>query len=242
MSELTENSKYGTETLEIISAADNFNRWMYETIRPYCHGNILEIGSGIGNISQFFVKDGADITISDIDISYFSDLENKFRGFSSLKGIHQIDLSEKKIEKKYPDLIGKFDTVFTLNVVEHIEDHRQALENAYKMLRAGGRVIILVPAFKWLYNGFDEQLGHYRRYNVRILKKLLESTGFRVTLSRYFNFVGILGWYFSGNILRKKMIPDGQMRLYNHLVPVWRLIDFFTHRFAGLSVIQVGEK
>ena len=47
MTEILGNSKYGTDTLEVISEADNFNRWMYETIKPHCSGEILEIGSGI---------------------------------------------------------------------------------------------------------------------------------------------------------------------------------------------------
>ena len=149
MSELSGNLQYGTDTLEVISDADNFNQWMYQTIRPYCKGNILEIGSGIGNISQFFVKDGAEITLSDFDSSYFPRLKQKLGEKQNLKGIHQIDFSVKNPEERYPDLVGKFDTVFALNVVEHIEDHQQALINANTFLRSGGNVVILVPAFQF---------------------------------------------------------------------------------------------
>ena len=52
--------KEGLNTLETISKADKFNRWMFDTISPYCKGRILEIGSGIGNISQFFINVNAD--------------------------------------------------------------------------------------------------------------------------------------------------------------------------------------
>lgn len=240
--ETTKNLQYGTDTLEVISAADNFNRWMYQTIRPYCTGSILEIGSGIGNISRFFVEDGADITLSDFDSSYFTRLRAKFGSHSNLKGIHQVDLSVKDPEERYPELIGQFDTVFALNVVEHIEDHEQALINANKFLKPGGTVVILVPAFQFLFNGFDNQLGHYRRYTATTLKQLLESTDFYVTHSRYYNFIGTLGWFVSGNVLRKKMIPGGQMKLYDTLVPLWKVIDLFTQSFAGLSVISVARK
>jgi SAM-dependent methyltransferase len=242
VNEITGNSEYGTETLEVISEAENFNRWMYETIQPQCSGKILEVGSGIGNVSRFFLQDGHDLTLSDFESGYFPRLKEKFSGFDNLGGIHLIDFSRKNLEEEFPELMGTFDTVFALNVVEHIEDHRQALLNAAKMLKPGGRVIILVPAFQQLYNSFDEQLGHFRRYTAGSLRALLEETGFEVAHSQYFNFIAILGWFFSGKILNKRIIPKGQMRLYDTLVPLWKIIDWFTCRFVGVSVIQSGVK
>ena len=242
MTEITGNLAYGTETLEVISGAGNFNRWMYQTIRKHCSGNILEIGSGIGNISPYFIEDGADITLSDFDRTYLPRLEQRFEMHPNLKGIYRIDLTDKELEKNHPALIGAFDTVFALNVVEHIEYHHQALQNAFKLLRTGGRVVILVPAFQFLFNGFDEQLGHYRRYTAKTLKNLLESAGFRVVGSQYFNYIAMWGWFISGNILRKRIIPGGQMRLYNKLVPVWKVLDLLFNKMAGISIIQVGTK
>jgi SAM-dependent methyltransferase len=242
MSEIKGNSKYGTDTLTLIAGADKFNRWMYETIKTHCGGKILEIGSGIGNISQFFIKEGAEISLSDIEANYFPQLQEKFGGNKNLKGIQLLDLSDKNLEKNYPELIGAFDTIFALNVVEHIPDHEQAMKNTLKMLKKGGKVVILVPAFQWLYNGFDKQLDHQRRYTQESLRNLLEGNGFDVIHAQYFNVMGVLGWFFSGNILRKKNIPTGQMKLFNELVPLWKVFDFFTQKIMGLSVIQVGVK
>ncbi len=242
MSEILGNSKYGTDTLEVISDATRFNRWMYETIKPHCSGEILEIGSGIGNISQFFIKEGADISLSDIESSYFPRLEQKFGKFPNLKSMHRLSFSDKNLEKNFPELINSFDTIFALNVVEHIPDDRLAMENAMKMLKPGGKVVILVPAFQWLYNGFDKQLDHQRRYSQKSLRNLLEGAGFSVIHRQYFNFIAIFGWYISGTVLRKKIIPGGQMRFYDALVPVWKLIDFFTRKLVGISIIQVGVK
>lgn len=44
----------GEDTLNTIALAHRFNHWMYCSIKPFCKGKILEIGSGIGNISDFF--------------------------------------------------------------------------------------------------------------------------------------------------------------------------------------------
>jgi|LSQX01.2.fsa_nt_gb 2-polyprenyl-3-methyl-5-hydroxy-6-metoxy-1,4-benzoquinol methylase len=242
MSEIEGNSKYGTDTLEVISGANRFNRWMYETIKPHCSGEILEIGSGIGNISQFFIKEGADISLSDIENSYFPRLKQKFGEFPNLKSMHRLNFSDKNLEKNFPELLNRFDTIFALNVVEHIPDDVQAMENAMKMLKPGGKIVILVPAIQWLYNEFDRQLEHQRRYSKKSLQKLLEGAGFSVIHRQYFNFIAIFGWFISGTILRKRIIPNGQMRFYDALVPVWKRIDFFTRKLAGISVIQVGVK
>jgi hypothetical protein len=51
-----------------------------------------------------------------------------------------------------------------------------------------------------------------------------------------------LGWFVSGTIMRKRIIPNGQMRFYDALVPLWKIIDIFTRGFAGVSVIEVGQK
>ncbi|MBK6283369.1 MAG: methyltransferase domain-containing protein [Draconibacterium sp.] len=130
-----------------------------------------------------------------------------------------LDLSDKNLEKNHPELIESFDTIFALNVVEHIPDHEQAIKNALKMLRKGGKIIILVPAFQGLYNGFDKQLDHQRRYTQKSLFTLLEGNGFQVIHRQYFNLMELLAGFFQVNF-RKKNIPTGQMKLYNELVPL----------------------
>lgn len=232
----------GPETLDVISEADNFNRWMYQTIKPYCSGNILEIGSGIGNISQFFLADNLEISLSDLSTDYFRILESKFAGFPNLKGLFTFDFAEKELEQKYPHLIGMFDTVFALNVLEHVPDHDQSIRNCYKLLKPGGKLVILVPAFQSLFNQFDVALEHQRRYTPKTLKKVMSVPGFNIIHCQYFNSIGILGWFVSGKLMSKNAIPGGQMRLYDQLVPVWKVVDWFFKPLLGLSVICVVQK
>lgn len=232
----------GLETLNVVGIADNFNRWMYNTIRSYCSGNVLEIGSGTGNISEFFLKDGYRICLSDIRENYCEVLKRKFQGEKNLLGVVQLDLVHPDFEMMYADLLGTFDTVFALNVVEHIEDDNLAIANCHKLLKKGGRIVILVPAYQWLYNSFDKELLHYRRYARKGLSKLIEQNGFKIIRVMSFNAFGILGWFVSGSIMKKKIIPSGQMRIYNKLVPVFKLMDHVLFRRVGLSVIAVGKK
>ena len=231
----------GERTLEVISRADRFNAWMYHTISPFCSGRVLEIGSGIGNISAFFLNNGHRITLSDLRPNYRERLNEKYSAFKNLESVIQLDLVDPVFPEKFRHLTHEFDTVFALNVIEHIRDDSLAIRNCHSLVKPGGNLIILVPAFQSLYNQFDKNLGHYRRYKQQSLNALLSKYGFKIIHNQYFNFGGILGWYVSGTILKKQTIPEGQMDFYNVLVPVFKLIDFVTFNRVGLSVIAVGK-
>ena len=112
--EFKEVDQVGGETLDVISSADKFNRWTYDTIRPFCKGNILEIGSGVGNISQFFLQEGASILLSDIREGYCEELRLKFQSHSNLKGVELIDLVDPAFDQKFKTLFDSFDSIFSL--------------------------------------------------------------------------------------------------------------------------------
>lgn len=240
--EFKEVDQVGGETLDVISNADKFNRWTYDTIRPFCKGNVLEIGSGLGNISQFFLKDGASILLSDVREGYCSELKQKFQNYPNLQGVELIDLVDAAFDEKFKDLFESFDTIFSLNVVEHIYDDNLAIKNAKKLLKKQGHLIILVPSYQALYNGLDKELDHYRRYNKKTLSALFDTNSLNIIHKQYFNFMGIFAWFISGKLQRNESIPSGQMKLYNMFVPVFKWIDRFVFRLAGLSTIVVGKK
>ena len=230
----------GMETLEAISQAKNFNHWMYQTIAPYCHGNILEIGSGIGNISEQFIQNNQKITLSDIRDNYCSYLYNHFD--NKVDNVLNIDIIDPDFDYKHQNLFGSFDSIFALNIVEHVKDDNLAIANCKKLLKKGGHLIILVPAYQSLYNRFDKELEHYRRYSLKGLVSIFENNDITIKHKQYFNFIAILGWWFSGSILRKKIIPEGQMKLFNSLVPVFKIIDKIVLNKVGISAIVIGKK
>ncbi len=235
------NFDMGFETLRTISKADRFNGWMYETIEPWCIGNILEIGSGIGNISSLFLFDSKDITVSDIQGEYLSILKDKFKHMNTFGGAELIDISLDDFAIKYKHMLGTFNTVFALNIIEHVKDDERAIENCRKLLKPNGKLIILVPAYQKLFNNFDKELSHFRRYRISNVNSLLKRNGFEILHSQYFNFIGIFGWWFFGSILKKKEIPSNQMKIYNSLVPVFKIIDKLVLNKIGLSVISVAK-
>jgi 2-polyprenyl-3-methyl-5-hydroxy-6-metoxy-1,4-benzoquinol methylase len=231
----------GQKTLEAISRADRFNEWMYDTIRPYCHGNILEVGSGIGNISSFFVQNNFQITLSDVDDQYLKTLKNKYVTRGNVKEIILLDLEHADFENAYKDKQNFFDTVFLLNVLEHTRDDNKAVHNCKYLLKTGGTLIILVPAYSWLYARLDKALSHYRRYNLQNLKSIFKSEQLTIRKQFYFNATGILGWLY-GKVFRLSLVPSTEMKVYDKIVPFGKLVDKIVLGKIGLSAIIIGEK
>ncbi|MEO8582762.1 MAG: class I SAM-dependent methyltransferase [Flavitalea sp.] len=237
--EYKEIDKEGWETLDAIAAANKFNEWMYLTVKSFCSGQILEIGSGIGNISRFFIDEWADITLTDIRPVYCDILSKRF---PKAQAVIQLDLTHPQFDAEYAQYLGNYDSVFALNVIEHIENDTLAIQNCNKLLKKGGKLVILVPAYQGLYNRFDKELEHFRRYTKKKLNGLLIEGKFESCHSQYFNFAGILGWYVSGKLQKNKTIPKNQMAFYNKLVPLFKIVDACIFNAAGLSVINVGIK
>jgi len=229
----------GLIILNTLSGANKLNEWMYDTISVYCKGEILEIGSGVGNISQYFIKNNREIFLSDIRLNYRNIVKVKFN--LDEERILDIDIIHPDFENVYSDLLEKFDTVYCLNVLEHIKDDDLAIQNMVKFLKPKGRLITLVPAFQCLYNRIDLSLGHYKRYNKKSLKSLMFNYG-DVIECRYFNFAGIFGWFISGKLLKENTIKREKINLYDFFVPIFRLVDKIFYRIAGLSVLCVIEK
>lgn len=228
----------GEENLRAIAEADKFNEWMYQQVVPHCTGKILEIGSGIGNISYFFDRDGMDIDLSDIREQYRSYLKKSFEK----RAVLDMDIVADGFVEMHGDMLGTYDAVFALNVVEHIKDDKLAIENMIKLLKPGGKIIILVPAYQWLYNGFDVALEHFKRYTKSRLLGIFPTTGAKLIRSWYFNFAGIFGWFLVGSVMKKKLIPESNMKLYNVLTPIFKIADKVVLNKMGLSVIALYQK
>lgn len=231
----------GPQTLKAIAKANRFNRWMYDTIRPYCHGSILEIGSGIGNISSFFVADNFHLTLSDVDKEYLHTLTHEFGGRSNVSEILSLDLDRHDFTTAHQDKQNTFDTIFILNVLEHIKDDDRAVQNCRYLLKKGGTLIILVPAYAWLYCNLDERLGHYRRYTLRQLTGIIYRNQLSIKKGFYFNAMGMIAWLYA-KVFRLSVVPLTEMTIYDKMVPFAKIIDKTVFRSFGLSAIIIGEK
>jgi glycosyltransferase involved in cell wall biosynthesis len=212
--------EHGSEILSRLNRAPRFTKWMADTIRPYVGERVLEIGAGIGNLTQNLVPRSVYFA-SDINPQYLDRLSK----LKLSRPYLQVGYTDAGSLETYPK--EEFDTVICLNVVEHIEDDVKALRNIRASLSKEGRAIILVPSGPGLFGTLDTVLGHYRRYTRDQLVEVCARAGFRVEKVLKFNRVGSPGWWFNGKILKQDTFGFWQMKLLNSLVPFVRPIDRF---------------
>jgi SAM-dependent methyltransferase len=224
----------GAATLERMAAAPRYNRWMYERLRPWVGRRVLEIGAGIGNMSAFLI-DRDRVVLTDTEPYYLGRLRARYRD------LPHVTVAELRLPATDARLAAeRLDTVVCLNVLEHIEDDRASLVAMRDLLVPRGRLILLVPSLRVLYGSLDQALGHFRRYVPRELATKLAEAGFRVRHLEYFNLAGVPGWWLTGRVLRRRLIPRGALRWYDALVPLFRLERFLPWRI-GQSLIAIGE-
>ncbi len=230
----TEDNVY--QTLQRMKKLRRYNEWIFSKFRPFLGRRVLEIGSGVGNITKFLL-DRDLIIVTDVEPKYLALLKNTFGKYKKFI-IDHLDISGPEMERYRSHHI---DSVICFNVLEHIEQDEKALKNIFDLLEPNGRLLLLVPSHPWLYGSLDRHLDHHRRYGKRELKNKLETMGFKVIFLEYFNRAGTLGWFLNSRILRRKRLPSFQLRMYNFLVPLLKLEKFFPLPF-GTSLLAIAEK
>jgi SAM-dependent methyltransferase len=227
----------GAETLAIMSAAPNFNNWMYQVIAPYLGRRVLEVGSGIGNMSAQMLEAGAQhLVLTDMDEWYRTRLRERFDGHASVR-VDSLMLPDPTAANRFA--ADRLDTIVALNVVEHIQDDIGALATMRSMLAPGGRIVILVPAIQAIYGEMDRELGHCRRYGKQSLGAAFHEAGLRVDRMFWWNRVGVAGWWLNGRVRKVSRIPISQLKRFDSLVPLLKLERFLPLPF-GQSLIAVG--
>ncbi len=96
---------------------------------------------------------------------------------------------------------GKFDLIFSVNVLEHIEDDRSAVQGLIDRLAPRGVIKVFVPAHNVLFSKMDELVGHYRRYSTKQLVGLFEDAGAVGIKCRHFDPLGF--WLALGHKLAR---------------------------------------
>ena len=228
----------GAETLEVLAEAPEYNRWQFDMVAPYLGKRILEVGAGIGNMSEEFLEGRPDLlVVTDTDAFYRARLAERFAGRAEVV-VEPLSMPDPSAGPRFAGY--RLDTVIATNVVEHIEDDLGTVRTMRSLLVPGGRAVILVPALQFIYGAMDRELGHYRRYGPARLRLLLERAGLHVEQLRWFNRVGVFGWWFNGRVRGVSRIPLDQLRTFDRLVPLLRLERFLPLPF-GQSLIAVGR-
>jgi glycosyltransferase involved in cell wall biosynthesis len=212
--------EHGSQILARLSRAPRFNRWMADVIRPFCGARVLELGSGVGNLSRALLP-RVEYVASDINPLYLRILENLAADRPYLRSSY-CNLNDLD---SFPRSADGYDTVVCLNVIEHMDDDRKSLMNIKAVLSETGRAIVLVPQGPWNFGTLDEVLGHQRRYTRQTLTELATACGMEIESLIEFNRIGTIAWFLNGRILKRRSFGIFQIWTLNLLTPIMRRLD-----------------
>lgn len=235
----------GKSTLELFDRNPEYNRFLWRNLNALsaAEGDVLEVGCGIGNLTRL-VLEGEKVTGLhgiDMDPSYVH------RVLSSIDD-ERLNASVSSLEEFTPEVLPEaasesYDSIVCSNVLEHISDDVSSMVNFHRLLKPGGKVLLLVPAHPWVFSQLDRNLSHHRRYTTARLRDLGERSLLTLEQARHFNPLGLLGWWVNGKLLGRSVLPATQLRLYTRLaIPLSQLIDRLNPFPLGVSLLALFRK
>jgi SAM-dependent methyltransferase len=226
-----QNPYTGTDNLEVMAEAVNYNRFLVDLVlrasglqRP-----ALDFGAGVGTFAKALVGHGLQVDCLEPDRTQADALEGfglrVFRDVESVPAEH-------------------YGFVYSLNVLEHIEDDRQALVELHRVLRPGGVLLVYVPAFQCLYSSMDRKVGHVRRYHKSELVEKVTAANFRIDEVRHADSIGFaasLAYRYFGSESGK--LDHKSVRLYDRIAfPLSLRLDHIVGRWVGKNLVVVAKK
>lgn len=231
--------------------AVRYHQYLFDCLSPFLGQRVIEVGIGNGQYTRRMLDHGCSVLGVDIDQEAIeaarSSLPNSNAAFALC------DIGDRESFLQHASEFRP-DTLFCVNVLEHIREDKSTLYTFAQALSRRGRLILLVPAHEFLWSKMDEDAGHFRRYTRNDLNAGLGKE-WRVLRSQYINFPGIPGWWLADFLSRMQGFSKrGESSLNSSTTN--RLILFYDRFFtaasrwcdpvfkniAGLSLIAIAEK
>jgi len=216
----------GTDNLEVLKEAGNYNAFLKREIIRHGHGAVsaLDFGAGNGCFPAALKDAGVRVICVEPDPGLAGRL--KAMGFET----------HTRIDDVAP---ASLEYIYSLNVLEHIDDDLDALRGLYSCLKPGGRLFLYVPAFPLLFSSMDRKVGHVRRYTKAPAVRLVRAAGFEVRRAVYadsLGFVAAMLYKFIGN--REGTLNPTAVKIYDTIVfPISRLCDRLVGGLFGKNLM-----
>ena len=224
--------------LEALSDMPNYTKAILKPIRPYLRGRVIEVGAGIGNVANHYLDDAQHVLLVEPAENLYPTLVERFRGQS------KVTTSCTLLHETDPALVSEpFDAAIVVNVLEHIENDRELLEQLHTLVRPGGMLLIFVPALPWLYGTLDSLVHHFRRYTHDGLRERVEEAGLSVDTLQYFDLLGIIPWFLAGKVFRRQQFDQSGAKAYDRFgVPFTRFFERQLSPPFGKSLLCMARK
>jgi SAM-dependent methyltransferase len=230
---------YAGSELELFRSATNWKTYYSEKIQPFIGDDVLEVGAGIGGTTAVLCRPEHESWVClEPDpqlcrhIQQLID-EQALPPCCSARGGTTASLETGQ----------KFDTILYIDVLEHIEQDRDELASAARLLKPGGYLVVLAPAHQFLFSPFDQAVGHFRRYTDAGLRALTPpGSGLAPVSSRYLDACGIVLSMANRALLKKDAPTPKNIEIWDrYVIPVSRVIDPLLRYKVGKSVVVVWQ-
>jgi SAM-dependent methyltransferase len=236
--DVSTTSEYTVRDQKRMTQAKRYFAWQSRISAAELGPRVLEVGCGLGNFTEFLL-DRERVVGIDIEAECVGLHQQRFRGRKNVRSMALDALDPAFLDLKHEGI----DSIACLNVLEHIPDDRLTLERFQQILPPGGRVVLMVPAFRALYGPIDANLGHYRRYTKEMLRSTAEAAGLRARKLRFMNLFGFFGWWVNAKIFRLQEQSDRQVEVFDKLiVPLMSRVESLVEPPVGQSIFAVLEK
>lgn len=225
--------EYVGSELELFSLAKNWKSYYMGFLQPHIKGNVLEVGSGVGNNTALLLNP---------NVKRWVCLEPDEKLLEKSKKCIDDVRCQFKVGTLQDLRSEHFDTIIYIDVLEHIENDDDEIRNASGLLKSNGSLLILSPAHQVLFSPFDQAVGHFRRYNKKALKGLVKP----YLECRKVFYLDSVGFFLSlaNRVLLKQKLPSrNQICFWDRIViPLSRCLDWLLIYRFGKTVFGVWQK
>ncbi len=233
MTGINGDQRVQSEVLEGLATAVNHRRWFVELALPFLGEDPIEIGSGLGDYALEWAPYFGRFTATEADPDRLVALKERLGGHETVN-IRQLLLPTEEV--------GTHSGAVSYNVLEHIEDHVGALQSMARLVRPGGRIVLIVPAFPFAMSPVDIATGHVRRYTKKSMRAALTEAGLVIEHLNYTNALGLIGYYIATSVFRLTPKEGPMVKLYDQFVlPVTRAAESVIRPPFGQSVFSVAR-
>jgi SAM-dependent methyltransferase len=229
---MTDTPYHGIDNLEVLDDAKRYCRFLVDCVVAAARGceTAIDFGAGTGSLATLARNRGLQVACVEVDPSLRQRLRNL--GFQVYDNIDLVPVESQEF-------------IYTVNVLEHIEDDEGTLVKLCSRLKPGGRCLLYVPALQVLFSSMDRKIGHYRRYHRANLLRIALNAGFVVDRAEYADSMGFfvtLLYKLVGS--REGNLSPTAVRAYDQVVfPVSRLFDSLgCSRLFGKNLLVVMHR
>ena len=227
-----------SDDLRQMQLAPRYTAWLYRLIKPFLGARVIEIGCGIGAITEKILAHADHVVGIEPNEACRRELELRLGAHPRF---HCLPVTLETCD--FDQLAAhRADTIVLVNVLEHIPDDGAVMRRLAALAQPGARILLIVPAGPSAYGSIDRAVGHFRRYSRTMLSTLFTNADLVPEHLRYSNLVGLLGWMYNSHLRKAIKQSNRQIRAFDQMVPMLAAMERLAPPLLGMSLIGVARK